>query len=56
MFERTVVAQRRGLSRDGRELLASHGCLLKRTVYDATLKSFMEQMDEMQRYVCGQCI
>lgn len=49
MFERTLVAQRRGLSRDGREILASHGCLMKRTLYDQTLKDFLAEMVRSQR-------
>lgn len=50
MFERTLVAQRRGLSRDGREILASHGCLMKRTLYDQTLKDFLTEMVHAQRF------
>lgn len=49
MFERTLVAQRRGLSRDGREILASTGCLMKRTMYDNTLKDVLGRMSEAQR-------
>ena len=49
MFERTLVAQRRGLSRDGREILASLGCLMKKTVYDETVKGSLRSMTEAQR-------
>lgn len=49
MFERTLVAQRRGLSRDGREILASQGCLMKRTLYDSTLKNFLLDMIQAQK-------
>lgn len=48
-FERTLVAQRRGLSRDGREILASQGCVMKRTLYDETLKKFMADVVNAQR-------
>lgn len=50
MFERTLVAQRRGLSRDGREFLASQGFLMKRTLYDDTLKKYLRAMTRAQRY------
>lgn len=49
MFERTLVAHRRGLSREGREIMASHGCLMKRTLYDSTLKNFLSDMTTSQR-------
>lgn len=49
MFERTLVAQRRGLSRDGREILANQGCLMKRTLYDYTLQNFLREMKKAQQ-------
>ena len=37
MFQWTVVAHHRGLSRSGREFLASKGLLLKRTTYQSMI-------------------
>ena len=41
MFEHSLVAHRRGLSRDGRELLANRGFVMKRTLFDSTLKEVL---------------
>lgn len=51
LFERTLVADRRGLSRDGREFLASRGYLMKRTLYDHTLKQYLAEIIDNQRYI-----
>jgi hypothetical protein len=50
LFERTLVAQRRGLSREGREIMAAQGCLMKRTLYDNMLKNYFKEMVAAQRY------
>ena len=43
MFEHSLVAHRRGLSRDGRDLLANRGFVMKRTLFDSTLKEVLLQ-------------
>lgn len=49
LFERTLVADRRGLSREGRDIMASQGYMMKRTLYDQTLKQFLLDTAEAQR-------
>ena len=55
VFERTVVAHRRGLSRDGRNILASHGVLMKQISYDKSLKAFLAENVSQQKWVNASC-
>ncbi len=43
VFERTVVAHRRGLSREGRDILASQGLLMETILYEKRLSDLLDE-------------